>query len=281
MKTATSEPRTIILRPSRGFSFLDFRELWIYRELVYFLTWRSLKVRYKQTVLGAVWAVLEPFLTMVVFTIFFGNLAKVGSDNIPYPIWSYAGLLPWGLFSKALSDASRSLVAYSHMITKIYFPRIILPLSSILAGLVDFAIAFVVLIGMMLFYKQFPTSAVWTLPLFLLLAMITALGVALWLSALNVKYRDVGYILPFLTQFWLFITPVVYPSSQIPEQWRLIYGLNPMTGVVEGFRWALLGINPQPTFFPMLAVSAAMAIVVLFTGILYFRRMERGFADMV
>ena len=281
MKTATSEPRTIILRPSRGFSFLDFRELWIYRELVYFLTWRSLKVRYKQTVLGAVWAVLEPFLTMVVFTIFFGNLAKVGSDNIPYPIWSYAGLLPWGLFSKALSNASRSLVANSHMITKIYFPRIILPLSSILAGLVDFAIAFVVLIGMMLFYKQFPTSAVWTLPLFLLLAMITALGVALWLSALNVKYRDVGYILPFLTQFWLFITPVVYPSSQIPEQWRLIYGLNPMTGVVEGFRWALLGINPQPTFFPMLAVSAAMAIVVLFTGILYFRRMERGFADMV
>ena len=281
MKTATSEPRTIILRPSRGFSFLDFRELWIYRELVYFLTWRSLKVRYKQTVLGAVWAVLEPFLTMVVFTIFFGNLAKVGSDNIPYPIWSYAGLLPWGLFSKALCDASRSLVANSHMITKIYFPRIILPLSSILAGLVDFAIAFVVLIGMMLFYKQFPTSAVWTLPLFLLLAMITALGVALWLSALNVKYRDVGYILPFLTQFWLFITPVVYPSSQIPEQWRLIYGLNPMTGVVEGFRWALLGINPQPTFFPMLAVSAAMAIVVLFTGILYFRRMERGFADMV
>ncbi len=281
MKTATSEPRTIILRPSRGFSFLDFRELWIYRELVYFLTWRSLKVRYKQTVLGAVWAVLEPFLTMVVFTIFFGNLAKVGSDNIPYPIWSYAGLLPWGLFSKALSDASRSLVANSHMITKIYFPRIILPLSSILAGLVDFAIAFVVLIGMMLFYKQFPTSAVWTLPLFLLLAMITALGAALWLSALNVKYRDVGYILPFLTQFWLFITPVVYPSSQIPEQWRLIYGLNPMTGVVEGFRWALLGINPQPTFFPMLAVSAAMAIVVLLTGILYFRRMERGFADMV
>lgn len=281
MKTATSEPRTIILRPSRGFSFLDFRELWIYRELVYFLTWRSLKVRYKQTVLGAVWAVLEPFLTMVVFTIFFGNLAKVGSDNIPYPIWSYAGLLPWGLFSKALSDASRSLVANSHMITKIYFPRIILPLSSILAGLVDFAIAFVVLIGMMLFYKQFPTSAVWTLPLFLLLAMITALGVALWLSALNVKYRDVGYILPFLTQFWLFITPVVYPSSQIPEQWRLIYGLNPMTGVVEGFRWALLGIIPQPTFFPMLAVSAAMAIVVLLTGILYFRRMERGFADMV
>lgn len=281
MKTATSEPRTIILRPSRGFSFLDFRELWIYRELVYFLTWRSLKVRYKQTILGAVWAVLEPFLTMVVFTIFFGNLAKVGSDNIPYPIWSYAGLLPWGLFSKALSDASRSLVANSHMITKIYFPRIILPLSFILAGLVDFAIAFVVLIGMMLFYKQFPTSAVWTLPLFLLLAMITALGVALWLSALNVKYRDVGYILPFLTQFWLFITPVVYPSSQIPEQWRLIYGLNPMTGVVEGFRWALLGINPQPTFFPMLAVSAAMAIVVLFTGILYFRRMERGFADMV
>mgnify|MGYP002681188856 FL=1 len=281
MRNAVSEPRTIILRPSSGLVALDFRELWIYRELVYFLTWRSLKVRYKQTILGVSWAVLEPFLTMVVFTIFFGNLAKVGSDNVPYPIWSYAGLLPWGLFSKALSDASRSLVQNSHMITKIYFPRIILPLSSILAGLVDFAIAFVVLIGMMLFYNTYPTSVAWTLPLFLLLALITALGVALWLSALNVKYRDVGYVLPFLTQFWLFITPVVYPSSQIPEKWRLIYGLNPMTGVVEGFRWALLGIHPQPTFFPMLAVSTGMAFLVLLTGIFYFRRMERGFADVV
>ncbi len=279
MTNPQTEPPVTFLRPARGWSAVNLRDLWRYRELVYFLTWRNLKVRYKQTLLGVSWAVLEPFLTMVVFTIFFGNLAKVGSDGLPYPVWSYAGLLPWGLFSKALSDASRSLVANNHMITKIYFPRLILPLSSILSGLVDFAISFVVLLGMMVFYKIYPTPAVWALPLLILLALVTALGVGLWLSALNVMYRDVGYIIPFLTQFWMFITPVVYPASLLPEKWRLVYALNPMTGVVEGFRWALLGT--QTDSGPMLAISAVISLIILVSGLFYFRRMERTFADMV
>lgn len=279
MSITRPEVPVTFLRPARGWSAVNLRDLWRYRELVYFLTWRNLKVRYKQTLLGVSWAVLEPFLTMVVFTIFFGNLAQVGSDGLPYPVWSYAGLLPWGLFSKALSDASRSLVANNHMITKIYFPRLILPLSSILSGLVDFAISFVVLLGMMVFYKIYPTPAVWALPLLILLALVTALGVGLWLSALNVMYRDVGYIIPFLTQFWMFITPVVYPASLLPEKWRLVYALNPMTGVVEGFRWALLGT--QNGSGPMLAISAVISVIILVSGVFYFRRMERTFADMV
>ena len=279
MTTPQTELPVTYLRPAHGWSAVNLRDLWRYRELVYFLTWRNLKVRYKQTLLGVSWAVLEPFMTMVVFTIFFGNLAKVGSDGVPYPIWSYAGLLPWGLFAKALNDASRSLVANNHMITKIYFPRLILPLSSILSGLVDFAISFVVLLGMMVFYGVYPTAAVWALPLLLLLALVTALGVGLWLSALNVMYRDVGYIIPFLTQFWMFITPVVYPTSLLPEKWRLVYALNPMTGVVEGFRWALLGIQTQTG--PMLAIAAVISLLILVSGLFYFRRMERTFADMV
>ncbi|HNS36937.1 MAG TPA: ABC transporter permease [Anaerolineaceae bacterium] len=274
-------PRTVILRPIKGWAPLNWRDLMDFRELTYFLTWRNIKVRYKQTLLGASWAILEPFLTMVVFSIFFGNLAQVGSDGVPYPLFSFAGLLPWGLFSKALNDASRSLVNNRHMITKIYFPRLILPLSSILSGLVDFAIALVVLLGMMLYYETLPTAAAWWLPLLLLLALVTALGVGLWLAALNVMYRDVGYIIPFLTQFWMFITPVVYPASLIPEKWRLLYGINPMTGVVEGFRWALLGIQPQPTFWPMLGISTGVALLLLISGLFYFRRMERLFADMV
>jgi lipopolysaccharide transport system permease protein len=269
------------LRPARGWMAVNLRDLWRYRELIYFLTWRNLKVRYKQTLLGVSWAVLEPFLTMVVFTIFFGNLAQVSSDGLPYPIFSYAGLLPWGLFAKALNDASRSLVANSHMLTKIYFPRLILPMASILSGLVDFAIAFVVLLGMMVYYHLWPTAAFWALPLLVLLALITALGVGLWLSALNVLYRDVGYVIPFLTQFWMFISPVIYPSSSISERWRLVYALNPMTGVVEGFRWALLGVQPQATFLPMLVLSTVIALLLLISGLFYFRRMERLFADMV
>ena len=268
------------LRPIKGWASLNLRDLWVYRELVYFLTWRNLKVRYKQTLLGASWAVLQPFMTMVVFSIFFGNLAKVPSDGIPYPIFAYTALLPWGLFSKALSDASASLVGNSNMITKIYFPRIILPLATILGGLVDFGVAFLVLLAMMLYYGIAPTSAVWTLPLFLLLAVITALGVGLWLSALNVLYRDVGYVIPFLTQFWLFITPIAYPASMVPAKWRLVYALNPMTGVVEGFRWALLGTQ-QSAPSAMLIVSTTIAILVLVSGLFYFRRMERQFADKV
>jgi len=276
-----------ILRPSRGWSALNLGDLWRYRELIFFMIWRDIKVRYKQTALGAAWAIIQPFFTMVVFTLFFGKLAKVPSDNVPYPIFSYAGLLPWGLFTKALSDAGRSMISNRSMITKIYFPRLVIPIASVLAGVVDFAIAIIVLFGMMIYYNYLPagnyhvapTAAVWTLPLFLLLALVTALGVGLWLSALNVIYRDVNYVLPFITQFWLFITPIAYPSSMIPEKWRLLYALNPMTGVVEGFRWALLGTETAPG--PMLAVSSAIAVLVLVSGLFYFRRMERTFADQI
>jgi lipopolysaccharide transport system permease protein len=277
----------LILRPSRGWSALNLGDLWRYRELIYFLIWRDVKVRYKQTALGASWAILQPFITMVVFTLLFGRLAKMPSDGIPYPLFSYTGLLPWGLFTKAIGDAGRSMVTNRSMITKVYFPRLSIPLASVLAGLVDFALAFLVLIGMILVYNYVPaleyqvviTPAILTLPLFLLLALVTSLGVGLWLSALNVQYRDVNYILPFLTQFWLFITPIAYPASMIPEKWQFLYSLNPMTGVVEGFRWALLGANEAPS--AMLAVSSTIAVVLLITGLFYFRRMERTFADEI
>ncbi|HZD55474.1 MAG TPA: ABC transporter permease [Anaerolineales bacterium] len=278
VSTRSSE-EVIILRPSRGWGSLNLGDLWKYRELIYFLTWRDIKVRYKQTILGAAWAILQPFLSMVVFTIFFGGLLKVSSGNVPYPIFSYTALLPWGVFSKALTDAGRSLVINRNMITKVYFPRLVVPLASVLSGVVDFLIAFVVLLGMMVYFHVTPSSAVWALPFLLILALVTALGVGLWLSALNVIYRDVGYVLPFLTQFWFYITPVVYSSTEVPDKWRLIYALNPMTGVVEGFRWALLNTENAPG--PMVAVSAAIAVIILVTGMFYFRRMERTFADMV
>ena len=271
--------RKTTIKPSYGWAALNLRDLLLYRELIFFMTWRDLKVRYKQTLLGASWAILQPFLTMVVFSIFFGNLAKVPSDGVPYPIFSYTALIPWTLFSKALQDASRSLVANSHMITKVYFPRMILPLSSVMAGVVDFLIAFVVLLGMMVFYNIFPTVNVLVLPLFLLLALVTAVGVGLWLSALNVLFRDINYVLPFLTQFWMFLTPVAYPSSMVPSEWQVIYALKPMTGVVEGFRWALLGTGQPPGI--MTLVSSITAVVLLISGMFYFRRMERLFADMV
>ncbi len=286
--TATGlKEEILILRPSRGWSALNLIELWRYRELIYFLIWRDIKVRYKQTILGAAWAIIQPFFTMVVFTIFFGKLAKVPSDNVPYPIFSYTALLPWGLFTKALSDAGRSLISHRAMITKVYFPRLVIPIASVVSGVVDFAIAFTVLVGMMVYYQVIPSGGyqftlsgnVLTLPLFLLLALITALGVGLWLSALNVLYRDINYIIPFLTQFWLFVTPIAYPSSMIPQKWQLLYALNPMTGVVEGFRWALLGTESTPG--PMFLVSSCIAVVVLISGLYYFRRMERTFADMV
>lgn len=275
-----TEVPSIILKPAVGWSALNLHDLWRYRELIYFMTWRDLKVRYKQTLLGASWAILKPFLTMVVFSIFFGNLAKVPSDGVPYPIFAYTALLPWELFANALSVASRSLVGNSNMITKIYFPRIILPLSSVLGGVVDFFVAFLILIGMMVYYQIAPTSAVWTLPLYLLLTLITALGVGLWLSALNVLYRDIGYITPFLTQFWLFITPIAYGSSLVPEQWQFLYALNPMVGVVNGFRWALLG-TAQGAPSMTLLISTLVSLVILVSGLFYFRRMERLFADMV
>ncbi|RME89606.1 MAG: ABC transporter permease [Anaerolineae bacterium] len=274
-----SEPATIYIKPSTGIAALNLRDLWLYRELVFFLIWRDLKVRYKQTLLGAAWAIIQPVMTMVVFTIFFGKLAKVPSDNIPYPIFSYTALLPWGLFTTALNQASRSLTSNHNMITKVYFPRLVLPLASVLAGVVDFAIAFLVLLGMMAYYHVTPTAAIWTLPLFLLLALVTALGVALWLSAFNVQYRDVGYALPFLTQFWLFITPIAYSSSLVPEKWQVIYSLNPMAGVVNGFRWALLGAGDGPGL--TLAVSVLISLLILVGGLFYFRSMERTFADLI
>jgi lipopolysaccharide transport system permease protein len=273
-----------ILRPPVGWSALNLRDLWQYRELIYFLTWRDLKVRYKQTLLGASWAILKPFMTMVVFSIFFGQLAEVPSDGVPYPIFAFVALLPWEMFSNALAVSSRSLVGNSHMITKVYFPRIILPLSSTLSGIVDFLIAFLILIGMMVYYRITPTAAVWTLPLFLLLAFITALGVGLWLSALNVLYRDIGYITPFLVQFLLFLSPVAYGTSLLTDklgsQWEFLYALNPMVGVINGFRWALLGIeNTAPN--PSMIISVVVALAILVGGVFYFRRMERQFADMV
>lgn len=288
-RSITTQPsqEVLILRPSQGWSALNLGDLWRYRELIYFLIWRDIKVRYKQTVLGASWAIIQPFVTMVVFTIFFGGLAKMPSDDIPYPIFSYTGLLPWGLFTKAIGDAGRSMITNRSMITKVYFPRLSIPLASVLSGLVDFGLAFVVLIGMIAVYNFVPelnyqarlTPAILTLPLFLLLTLITSLGVGLWLSALNVQYRDINYIIPFLTQFWLFITPIVYPSSLIPEQWQLLYALNPMAGVVEGFRWALLGLETAPG--PMLAVSSTISVILLVSGLFYFRRMERTFADQI
>lgn len=272
------EASTTVIRPSRGWVALNLRDLWNYRELLYFLTWRDIKVRYKQTVLGAAWAVLQPFFTMVVFSVFFGQLAKVPSDGIPYPIFSYCALLPWSYFSGALDRASNSLVGSSHLITKVSFPRLAIPISAVMAGLVDFGIAFVVLLGMMIYYGFTPTTAALTLPLFLSLAVATALAVGLWLSALNVQYRDVRYTIPFLTQFWLFATPVAYSSSLVPERWRAWYGLNPMAGVVEGFRWALLGKEPPAS---LLAVSAVVVVLLLIGGLYYFRRMEKTFADLI
>ncbi len=274
-----SETAVTVIRPAKGWASLNLRDLWEYRELLYFLTWRDIKVRYKQTALGATWAVLQPFLTMIVFTIFFGKLAKVPSDNLPYPIFCYTALLPWQLFVYALNQSGNSLVGNQQLITKVYFPRLVIPLSALLAGLVDFLVAFAVLLGMMVYYGIWPSMAILTLPLFLLLALATALAVGLWLSALNVEYRDVRYTIPFLTQFWLFATPIAYPSSLVPERWRALYGLNPMAGVVEGFRWALLG--QEFSNGPLLLVSVVVVIALLISGLLYFRRMERTFADVI
>ena len=264
--------------PSSGWVSLRLGELWEYRELLYFLVWRDIKVRYKQTALGAAWAILQPVLTMVVFSVFFGRLAKVPSDGIPYPVFALAALVPWQLFAYAVSESTNSLVVSQNLIKKVYFPRLVIPVASVLAGLVDFAISFVALIGLMAYYGIRPTPAIAILPLFILLAVASALCVGLWLSALNVEFRDVRYTIPFLTQFWMFLTPVAYPSSLIPEKWRAVFGLNPMAGVVEGFRWALLG--KATSLGSLLAVSVAVVVVLLFGGLVYFRRMESTFADV-
>ena len=276
---SVAELPIIFIRPSSGWRSLDLKDLWRYRELLYFLAWRDIKVRYKQTVLGGLWAIIQPVLTMVVFSLFFGRLAKIPSDGIPYPLFAYAALVPWTFFANGLSQSADSLVASANLIKKVYFPRLVIPISSVLSGLVDFVLAFSVLLGMMLYYRIVPGAHIMYLPLFLILALVTALGTGFWLSAMNVQFRDVRYTVPFLIQVWLFATPIAYPSSLLGEPWRTIYGLNPMVGVVEGFRWALLGTHTAPG--PTILMSALAALILSVTGAFYFRRMERTFADVV
>ncbi len=274
-----NEPTITIITPQSGWMPLNARELWAYRELMFFLVWRDIKVRYKQTILGVAWAVIQPFSTMVIFSLFFGRLAGIPSDGVPYPIFCFAALVPWTFFANALTQSSNSLVGSSNLIKKVYFPRLMVPVSAVISGAVDFVLAFVVLIGMMLWYGIFPTVKVFALPPLMLLALVTALGVGLWFSALNVQYRDVRHIVPFLVQLWLFATPIAYPSSLLPESLRPVFGVNPMAGVVEGFRWALLGTGKAPG--PMILVSAVVASAILVSGVFYFRRMESTFSDVV
>ena len=276
---ATGQSPAVVIQSSPGWALPDLAELWQNRELLYFLIWRDIKVRYKQTAVGAAWAVVQPLLMMVVFTLFFGRVAGISSGDVPYPIFTFSALLPWQLFALGLTLASTSLVVNERLITKVYFPRILVPTAAVLAGLLDFGIAFLLLIGMMIYFGIVPALAVFALPLFLLLAVITALGLSYWLSALDVQYRDVRYTIPFLVQIWLLATPVFYPSSLISERWQFLLALNPMTGVVEGFRWALLGQGGTPE--PMVAVSALVAVVMFVGGVLYFRRVERYMADVV
>lgn len=274
-----AQERVTVIEASSGWSALRLGELWAYRELLLFLAWRDVSVRYKQTLLGAAWAILQPLLSMIVFTLIFGNFAGLPSDNVPYPVLTYTALLPWQYFATAMSNASNSLVGSANLLTKVYFPRLVIPVAAVLPAAVDFVIAFVILLVMMLIYGITPTWNVLWLPVFMLLAVVTALGVSLWLSALNVQYRDVRYAVPFLVQFWMYASPVAYSSSIIPERWRALYGLNPMTGVIEGFRWALLNTDTAPG--PTIVVSSLAAMALLVSGAFYFRRMEKTFADVV
>ena len=268
-----------IYEPPRGWISLNLRELWHHRELLVFLTWRDIKVRYAQAALGITWAILQPLLTMVIFSVIFGNLAKLPSDGIPYPVFSYVALLPWQLFAGALQRAGTSLVGNANLLTKVYFPRLIIPLSAVAAGLVDFALSFVVLLGLMFFYHIQLTWAILTLPFLILLALLTALAVGVWLSALNVQYRDVQQMIPFLIQAWMYASPVAYSIGLIPNgKWRILYGLNPLAGVIQGFRWALLGAAPPDQ---LMVISVVVVIVLLFSGLYYFKRMEKTFADVV
>jgi lipopolysaccharide transport system permease protein len=273
------EPAPVQIEPPRAWAPVNVAELWAYRELLYFLTWREVKVRYKQTAIGAAWAVLQPLLTMLVFTVVFGRLIQVPSDGIPYPVFAYSALVPWNFFTAALTRASGSLVADAPLLSKIYFPRLLLPLAAVASASLDFAMAFALLAAMIVWYGLALGPALLLLPVFVLLAVLTALACGLWLSALHVRYRDVAYVIPFLMQVWLFLTPVAYPSSLVPERWKALYGLNPMAGVVEGFRWALLGTAPPPG--AMVAASMIVVGILLVGGALYFRRVEHEFADVV
>jgi lipopolysaccharide transport system permease protein len=268
-----------VIAPSRGWSPVQLAEVWAYRELLYFFIWRELKVRYKQTALGVAWALIQPIMTMIVFSVIFGRLAQLPSNGLPYPVFAFCALLPWQLFAFALNESSNSVVVHQRLLTKVYFPRLLLPISGVCVGLADFAISFVVLIGLMWYYGIAPTLGIWTIPLWTLLAMMTALSIGLWLSALNVRFRDVRYAVPFMAQLWLYATPVAYSASLVPEPWRPLYALNPMVGVVEGFRWALLGGTAAPGM--TMAVSIGAVCLLLFGGLVYFRRTERTFADVI
>lgn len=278
MKPPKEKLNKTIIKPLRGWLPINFAELWVYRELLYFLVWRDLKVRYKQTILGAVWAILQPFLLMIVFSLFFGKFIKVPRENIPYPLFSYAAILPWMLFAEGIGRSTNSLIQDANLLTKVYFPRLIMPLSGIISPLVDFAFSFLVFVGLMFYYGFSPTVKVILLPVFIILALLIALAVGLWLSAVNVQYRDVRYTIPFLMQFWFFASPVVYSSASLPKSWQLLYGLNPMVSVIEGFRWVLLGTEPPG---PLMMVSATIVLIILISGAFYFRRMEKIFADVV
>jgi len=268
-----------VIKPPSGWLSLDLQEVWAYRELLFLLAWRDISVRYKQSVVGIGWAIIQPVMTMIIFSIIFGKFAKLPSEGVPYPVFAFCALLPWNYFARSLTDSSDSLVGSSHLVTKIYFPRLILPLSKVFVGLIDFSVAFIVLIILMVFYGISPTSAVFFLPFFILIAMISALGIGLWLTALNVKYRDIKYIVPFLTQFWMYASPVAYSTTLVPEKWQWLYGLNPLVGVIEGFRWALLGkSSPDLT---MLFISLTIISFLLFSGIYYFKKMEKMFADII
>jgi lipopolysaccharide transport system permease protein len=278
-QTVQAPPPVLRIAPPHGWLDIDFKELWDARELLYFFVWRDIKVRYKQTAIGAAWAVIQPFMTMVVFSLFFGKLAKMDSHGLPYPIFYYSALLPWMYFAAAVQNATNVVVEQQRVITKVYFPRLVLPISAVVSGLLDFGISFVVFLGMMAYYRIVPGPAILLFPCFLLLAVLTALGVGLWLSALNAIYRDVRYVIPFLVQFWLFASPVAYPSSLVPERWRWLYGLNPMAGVIEGFRWALTGHGQPPNM--MLAASAGVVLLLVGSGLIYFHAMEGTVADVV
>jgi len=272
-------PPVLRLRASTSWVSLRLDQLWEYRELLYFLTLRDIKVRYKQTVLGAIWVIIQPLFMMLVFSLFFGRLAHVPSDGVPYPVFSFCALLPWQLFAQSLTESSNSLVGNQNLITKVYFPRLVVPISAVLGGLVDFAISFVILLALMIFYGIVPGWQIVAVPALVLLTVMVALAVGLWLSALNVQYRDVRYTINFMVQFWLFATPVAYPSSIVPERWRVLYGLNPMVGVVDGFRWALLGKPESPGL--QLLISVIVVLLLLVGGLYYFRRLEQQFADIV
>lgn len=269
----------IVISPERGWLQLELGDLWRYRELLYFLAWRDIKVRYKQTVLGVAWVILQPVLTMLIFSLIFGRIAGLPSEGVPYPVFVFTGLVPWQLFAYALTQSSSSLVVDQHLVTKIFFPRLVIPVASVVAGLLDFCISLVVLLVLLLVYRIPLTPRLLTLPLFTLLALAAAIAVGLWLSALNVQYRDVRYALPFITMFWMYATPIAYSSTLIPAPWRLLYSLNPMVGVVEGFRWALLDV--ETVVSPVVFLSAGIVLLLLVGGLFYFKRMEDRFADVI